>query len=830
MKKNKVLLWLFIALTFTWSAFGTVPSSTTWIQYALSTNPQTLTVPFVFQNGSDLLVLDSKASPPVVLAINSDYTVSGGSGSTGSVVTKVGGTNAVAAGDVITISRRVPLTQTTSFLNGGPLTASMIGQALDKLTTISQQLNLVGANSFQFQPDEMLSGVLAKSARSGNVLGFSQTGAIQYYPPANSTITGSSAQFASVAALRLASVSGVANGTAVQLSGYHAAGDGGGGTYVWDSTSTAADNGGTIIKVTGVATGRWILQHTGPVTAQQFGADATGATDSSATIQAMLNWAAATATTAAYVEVDFNGGTYQVNVPLVINGNYLVVNGQKASIRAAAAMDAIFQTGTGSAVTAGQQLTVENFSLAAASNANYALHIEQGSGMKVEGVFASNAVIAEYYVDGTTNKGLQTITFDTCFATGTAYGWYFNQNGNVASFTNFVLLNCDVEGASQAYRFITSSFQSIASIIGGVFENTTGSTIFLQGGGPSVAPTVNLDGVWLENGHGVANLQLAGNSVAFLHNIPAAAELGGSALVIAAGSYAVWGDTWYQDSTGTFLAFSNGGIPSVYLFPFGVTVQTGNLTVTSGSIVGTGLLNSGSVVGSGGTAAATTTSLNINANNGAGSGGAVILKSNGTAKSYFTNWATAIGGGTDQSATILSIADNVSLLPAAGKSVILYNGSAQVRATLTQGFQLGAPTGGDEGAGTLNVAAGVYLNGTAYTNPDYVLEKWATGSIVKFAGKVGAANYGGLKPLAEVETAARESLHLDGFGQDAKNDLFSGSEALLARVEEGYLYLFDHEHRLTALEARPGVVELRIFELVALIGLGLGIKNLRRKL
>lgn len=33
------------------------------------------------------------------------------------------------------------------------------------------------------------------------------------------------------------------------------------------------------------------------------------------------------------------------------------------------------------------------------------------------------------------------------------------------------------------------------------------------------------------------------------------------------------------------------------------------------------------------------------------------------------------------------------------------------------GIALGSPTGGDKGAGTINVSGGVYLNGTAYTNP-----------------------------------------------------------------------------------------------------------------
>ncbi len=36
-------------------------------------------------------------------------------------------------------------------------------------------------------------------------------------------------------------------------------GDGGAGLYYWNSTSTASDDGLTVIQVTGVSTGRWLL-------------------------------------------------------------------------------------------------------------------------------------------------------------------------------------------------------------------------------------------------------------------------------------------------------------------------------------------------------------------------------------------------------------------------------------------------------------------------------------------------------------------------------------------------------------------------------------------
>lgn len=43
----------------------------------------------------------------------------------------------------------------------------------------------------------------------------------------------------------------------LEVLGYYEKGDGGGGLFYWDSTSTETDNGGTIIQATGITTGRW---------------------------------------------------------------------------------------------------------------------------------------------------------------------------------------------------------------------------------------------------------------------------------------------------------------------------------------------------------------------------------------------------------------------------------------------------------------------------------------------------------------------------------------------------------------------------------------------
>ena len=73
----------------------------------------------------------------------------------------------------------------------------------------------------------------------------------------------------------------------VLVEGYYAIGDGGGGLYYWSGSSTASDNGGTIIAPNAGGTGRWLLDLIGnTIDFVQFGADPTGSNDSTARVQA----------------------------------------------------------------------------------------------------------------------------------------------------------------------------------------------------------------------------------------------------------------------------------------------------------------------------------------------------------------------------------------------------------------------------------------------------------------------------------------------------------------------------------------------------------------
>lgn len=137
------------------------------------------------------------------------------------------------------------------------------------------------------------------------------------------------------------------------------------------------------------------------------------------------------------------------------------------------------------------------------------------------------------------------------------------------------------------------------------------------------------------------------------------------------------------------------------------------------------------------------------------------------------------------------------------KTFTIYRGNASSTAdhtfTANGGYQAGSPTGGDNGVGSINVAADVYKNNSAFTNPDYALESWRDGRIVLHANKPGARNYRRLT-LAEVEGYIRANLRLPGVtGKPA--GLFERGDFLLEKVEELFTHVIELNHKVEALYA-----------------------------
>jgi hypothetical protein len=117
-------------------SISTANSSISYVGNNSTSTPYVVNYPFF--DASDLRVFSvTSAGVSTLLAITVNYTVSGGNGSTGSVVT----TAAIPATSTVIISRVVPYTQTTSLTTGDRLPAATLEKSLDKLTMQAQQLS-----------------------------------------------------------------------------------------------------------------------------------------------------------------------------------------------------------------------------------------------------------------------------------------------------------------------------------------------------------------------------------------------------------------------------------------------------------------------------------------------------------------------------------------------------------------------------------------------------------------------------------------------------------------------------------------------------------------
>ena len=152
-----------------------------------------------------------------------------------------------------------------------------------------------------------------------------------------------------------------------------------------------------------------------------------------------------------------------------------------------------------------------------------------------------------------------------------------------------------------------------------------------------------------------------------------------------------------------------------------------------------------------------------------------------------------------------SVIDTAILSTSANQIVFKANGGSTPTTdifhnvmTLYDGVQVGEPTGGDKGPGTINVSGDIYKNDTVYNDPDYVFEKHYTGGIHQHLDKIGAVGYNGMLSIGELADYTKKHFSLPykskGLG------LFDGSDWLLARVEELSLYIIQLNDRILELE------------------------------
>ena len=154
------------------------------ISYTATSGQTAFTVPFVFFNDADLNVYINDT----LKTITTDYTVTGGDGSTGSITLTSGAT----LNDVVVITRNVALERTTDFPSSGPFQVASLNTELDTIIAMVADMEDLAERGLRLSDsDTSASLVLAdKDARKGTVLAFNATtGAVEVGPTIADTET-----------------------------------------------------------------------------------------------------------------------------------------------------------------------------------------------------------------------------------------------------------------------------------------------------------------------------------------------------------------------------------------------------------------------------------------------------------------------------------------------------------------------------------------------------------------------------------------------------------------------------------------------------------------
>lgn len=277
-----------------------VATTTSKIQYTLTTGAQALAVPFYFLDNAHIkaVTVATETLPSITLVLGTDYTLIGAGNPAGGTLTTIATIgNGLAAGSKIVIKRNVPITQPTSYSPNDAFPAKVHEAALDRGIMLAQQIDEQADRAIRLPEDESGNVVLPPaSERANKVTGFDSTGANL----AMKTLVGADGILetesigedalqgafrtraqASVALMKAQSYTNAKTGDRVELLGYYARGDGGGGRFVVDKAdTTTADNGVTVFVASDGTRLKSI--YTNECNVLRAGAKADGVTDNTA--------------------------------------------------------------------------------------------------------------------------------------------------------------------------------------------------------------------------------------------------------------------------------------------------------------------------------------------------------------------------------------------------------------------------------------------------------------------------------------------------------------------------------------------------------------------
>jgi hypothetical protein len=483
--------------------------------------------------------------------------------------------------------------------------------------------------------------------------------------------------------------------TLARVDGYYAAGDGGGGVYYYDATdTTSADNSGSVIVATDG--GRWKLATTASPSVKQFGAKGDGVADDTAAFNAALLAAAS---------VIIPAGTFLIagTINITQNKQKLIGSGVGSTTLAPNSTTAPTIQITGGLTN----WEVGNFSIIGTGTP-----VSGADGIVVNGTCSQchlrDLIVQNRFrgivVGGTDLSRMLRVTCQK----NKSDGFYFTTSGTLGTMQWYPESCLSQQNDGRGYAFVTQTGPTTAAV--GTLVNCysyANSGIGLAFAG---LPGVPLNGVRVlggfygEDGSHEIFLDTYGGQHSIRNTFT---ELAGN---IATGSAGATAPT--NTGSGVYITANNGDIDLTGVHANGhayngVTTAATVTQITGGSFTNNGLAlaanNRNGVIATAGRLMVTgAIAGNLNGSTtqlfgvyGSDGNNAIImccdLTGNGTA-----------GFGSTTNAQMISALNNlpntlVSQIPGAG------------------GVTIGnVPT---QGAGTLNVSAGILKNATAYVNP-----------------------------------------------------------------------------------------------------------------
>lgn len=301
------------------------------------------------------------------------------------------------------------------------------------------------------------------------------------------------ADVASIADLKALDVSQIRDKMQALVGGYCTHGDGGGGQFYYDASSSTADNGGTVFAPT-AGSGRWKRIYSGTeINVRWFGAKGNGVDDDTVAIQAAIN-------------LDFSvylpRGRYRTTFPLDLTANFPIQKTVRGDGWDPNNSGSIIYAETGGVAvdcTATYNLTLRDLSIVSQGRTNpatigvlYARAAPPGREYCNQGTLHN--VFMDMAASPSANNGLGSIGIYNIAAEMHQY-----TNVQVYADTPVVVASTNVAGASSSFQTLNTTKTSTSSIgilgAGTHLRSRSGGTfscLYLSG-----AVTVTMDGGYL---------------------------------------------------------------------------------------------------------------------------------------------------------------------------------------------------------------------------------------------------------------------------------------------------------------------------------------------